>query len=151
MRAKDVMTKGVVKIDQQARAAEASSLMKQHGIHHLLVCDGRKMVGVLSAGDLKQAPGGARERALAVGDFMTRRVVTAEADAPVPRLANLIRGHAIGCVVVTDRGRAVGMITTADLLELLGRGAVYPVKPGERPDLSYRTPHRRKALPSGVW
>jgi acetoin utilization protein AcuB len=151
MRAKDVMTKGVVKIDLQATAAEASTLMKHHGIHHLLVYDGRKMAGILSARDLEQAPSGMKKRALAIGDVMSRRVVTAEADAPVPRLANLVRGHAIGCVVVTDRGRAVGMITTADLLELLGRGAVYPVKPGERPDLSYRTPHRRKTLPSGVW
>jgi CBS domain-containing protein len=60
MRAKDVMAKGVVKINQQASAAEASSLMKHHGIHHLVVYDRRKMVGLLSAGDLEQAPGEAR-------------------------------------------------------------------------------------------
>ena len=125
--------------------------MKSHGIHHLLVRDGPEMVGLLSAGDLMQAPRDAKGRRVVVADLMTRRVVTAKADAPVPKLANLIRGHAIGCVVVTDRGRPVGMITTADLLELLGRGGIYPARPGQRPDLSYRTPHRRKALPSGVW
>ena len=148
MRARDLMTRPIVKIDRSADLGRAESLMKQHGIHHLLVYEGRTLAGVLSARDLERAGGYEK---LTADDVMTRRVVKANADAPLPRLANLMRGHTIGCLVVTDRGRPVGVITTADLLEVMGRRVVVQTAPKNRPQLSYRTAHRRKPTATGVW
>ena len=149
MRARDVMTKSIVKIARDADCVRAKATMEHHGIHHLLVYDGKKLVGLLSARDLEKVT--SRGKAPTVADAMTTEIVKAPADAPLRRLANLIRGHAIGCLVVTDQGRAVGVITTADLLEAMGRGIVVPTARNPRAQLRYRTPHRRKPVPNGVW
>ena len=148
MRARDLMSSEIVTIDTSADLGQARSLMKQHGIHHLLVYEGRTLAGVLSARDLEREDG---DDALTAGDRMTTRVVKANADAPLPRLANVMRGHAIGCLVVTERGRPVGVITTADLLDVMGRRVVIQTAPKNRPQLSYRTPHRRKPSATGTW
>ena len=50
---------------------------------------------------------------------MTPYVVTVKPDTSVYRAANLMRGQSIGSLIVVDRGRAVGIVTVADLLERL--------------------------------
>lgn len=151
MRAQEVMTKGVVTVAPGTAATDAWQLMQRRQIHHLIVRDMSGFVGVLSDRDLggRQAPSVTAGRSVA--DLMTPRVVTVDATATVKKIANVMRGRSIGCVVVTDGGRAVGLITVSDLLELVGRGAERPIPTTTRHGLHYRTPHRRKRLPSGVW
>ena len=50
---------------------------------------------------------------------MTPYVVTVKPDTSVYRAANPMRGQSIGSLIVVDRGRAVGIVTVADLLERL--------------------------------
>jgi CBS domain-containing protein len=66
-------------------------------------------------------------------------------------VANLMRGRSIGCVVVTGNGRLAGIVTTSDLLELLGRGAIRPSPVGRRPALNHRAPHRKRNRAYGAW
>jgi CBS domain-containing protein len=82
---------------------------------------------------------------------MTRHVVTVEPSTTVKRAANLMRGRSIGCVVVANRGRVVGIVTVADLLELLGRGSTRPMAATKRWTLKHRTPHRKQVGATGVW
>ena len=84
---------------------------------------------------------------------MSEDVVAAAADTPSKRRAsaNLMRGHTIGSVVVFDKGRPVGIVTTSDLLELLGRGAVKPNPVSKRTPLNFRAPHRKRDRAYGVW
>ena len=49
---RDIMTAEVVKIDPSRTVEECMSLMTQRRIRHLPVCEGEKLVGVLSIGDL---------------------------------------------------------------------------------------------------
>ena len=82
---------------------------------------------------------------------MSDHVVTVETDTPLKKVANLMRGHTIGSVVVIDKGRPVGIVTTSDLLELLGRGAIKPTPVSKRAPLNYRAPHRKRHRAFGVW
>jgi CBS domain-containing protein len=82
---------------------------------------------------------------------MTKPVVTVGPTTTVRRAANLMRGRSLGCVVVTDRGRVVGIVTAADLLELLGRGSDRPVASARRWTLTHRVPHRKRRVATGVW
>jgi CBS domain-containing protein len=86
-----------------------------------------------------------------VGELMTRHVVTVTPDTTVKRVANLLRGRSIGCAVVTEKGRVAGIVTTSDLLELLGRGAIRPTPVSRRAPLNYRAPHRKRHKAYGVW
>jgi len=150
MRARDVMTTGVLSISPNTSAASAARLMRGRRIHHLLVKDGSVRAGIVSDRDL-----GGRLSATATGErtvasLMTPTVVTVDANATIRQIANVMRGRSIGCVVVTERDRTVGVITISDLLELIGRGAERPVKNTERRALHHRAPHRPRAR-FGVW
>lgn len=47
---------------------------------------------------------------------MVESVITVDADSSVMNAVNIMNSHEIGCLVVTRRGRAVGIVTERDLL-----------------------------------
>jgi CBS domain-containing protein len=151
MRVQDVMTEGVQTVSPGTAAEDAWALMRQKGIHHLIVTRGARPVGVLSDRDA----GGLRGRPLRAGrtvsELMTEPVITVPRTTPVKRAANLMRGHSIGCLVVTDAGKVVGIATVSDLLELIGRGLERPVETAKRWTLKHRAPHRKQRIATGVW
>ncbi len=151
MRARDVMTKGIVTVQAGSSAEEAWQLMRAEGIHHLLVGSTAHPQGVLSAYDLGGRAGSAARRTASVSDLMKDDVLMVREDDTVRRIANVMRGRSVACVVVSNGQRATGIITVSDLLELLGRGAERPSPRGERSDLHHRVPHRKVHRPSGVW
>jgi hypothetical protein len=72
-------------------------------------------------------------------------VVSATPDTTVRQAANLVRGRTIGCLLVIEHDSVVGLVTTTDLLDQLGRGAV-------RPDVSIEPPplRRPRGRPGGA-
>ena len=51
-----------------------------------------------------------------VGHVMNRAVVSIDSDASVRDAADKMVQHRIGCLIVTEKGRPVGMITETDML-----------------------------------
>jgi CBS domain-containing protein len=49
---RDIMTSGVVTVDPSKTVEDCMSLMTQRRIRHLPVCEGDKLVGLVSIGDL---------------------------------------------------------------------------------------------------
>ena len=151
MRVQDVMTEDVQTISPGDSAEDAWELMRRRGFHHVVVTSGSDVVGILSDRDVRGPMGSSLKRGRTVEELMTRHVVTVEPTATVRKAANLMRGRSIGCVVVTNRGRVVGIVTVADLLELLGHGRDRPVAATKRWTLKHRTPHRKRVAATGVW
>lgn len=152
MRVQDVMTTAVQTISPSASAEEAANLMRTKGIHHLVVSDGPRVVGMLSDRDVGGRNGAPVTKNRIVSDLMTTRVVTVSPTRTVRQAANLMRGRSIGCLVVVGRDRTVGIITVADLLELLGRGVERPAVTGARHLLNHRAPHRKQRTgATGIW
>ena len=142
MRVQDVMTRRVQTIDDRASAELAYNSMKVNGIRHLVVKNGSELVGVLSQRDLGVAEESDFREKHVVSELMNAHVVTVGPDASVRQAANLMRGRTIGCLPVVEEGqrkRLVGIVTTSDLLELLGRGVDRPA-PGKRVNLNTRGP-----------
>jgi len=54
---------------------------------------------------------------LKVEDVMVEDVVTIDANATVMEAVELMNQYEIGCLIVTRRGRAVGIVTERDLLK----------------------------------
>jgi acetoin utilization protein AcuB len=147
MRLQDIMSRDIKTITANATAVDARDAMRTARIRHLVVVDGRTVVGILSDRDLGgRGAGGKTLQGLTVADLMTSTVVTARTDTTVRQAANLLRGHVIGCLVVQDGDRPIGIVTTTDLLDLLGRGAERPIERSTRRTLSSRGP--RRARPS---
>ena len=150
MRVQEVMTEGVQTVTPATPARDAWNLMKTNSIHHLVVTEGREVVGLLSDRDAGGRAGSAVRNGQTVADLMTRNVVTIDQAETVRKAANVMRGRTIGCLPVTRRGRLVGIVTTSDVLGLLGRGGDRPSHQ-ERRTLNYKVPHRGHKGSTGVW
>ena len=152
MTVSEIMTVGVQSVRPGMPAAAARERMRSKGIHHLLVKEGTEMVGVLSARDLRQgAFRGSPVKKVVVGDFMTPHVVSIDPGTSVHKAANLMRGRSVGCLIVTDTGKAVGIVTLADLLDQIGGRRRHRRDRGTPPDLHYRVPHRKQHRAGGSW
>jgi acetoin utilization protein AcuB len=116
------MTEGVKAIAPTDTAEEAWSLMRLHGIHHLVVTKANPVVGVLSDRDAGGRRGAAVRKNTAAADLMTAPNVMVEPTTTVRQAANVMRGRSIGCLVVAESDRVIGIVTVSDLLELVGRG-----------------------------
>lgn len=151
MRVNEIMSTGVKTIPIETPADDAWEVMRSERIHHLVVMNGKKVAGVFSARDAGGARGATIRDGRRVGELMSEHLVTVEKNTPLKRAANLMRGHTIGSVVVVDEGKPIGIVTTSDLLELLGRGAVRPTPAAKRAPLNYRAPHTKRHRAFGVW
>lgn len=141
MRVQDFMSTDVETISPKAPAEKAWTHMKLRDIHHLVVMSEGKVAGIVSHRDLGGARGKALRAGRTVADVMTAQPVRVRPESTVRQAANLLRGRSIGCLpVVNETGRLRGIVTTSDLLELIGRGLEHP-----RPAAKRRT--ARKAAP----
>jgi len=135
MRVDEFMNAEVRTVKPDDSAEGALSWMQRERIHHLVVMDGGRVVGVLSERDLggRGPRGSALRKGGTVADLMTPTVVFASPDTTLRQAANLLRGRSIGCLPVLRDGRKlVGILTVTDILELIGRGNLRPPTPGTR-------------------
>ncbi|MEZ5294607.1 MAG: CBS domain-containing protein [Vicinamibacterales bacterium] len=151
MRVEELMTAPVETVPPSVSADEAWTRMRAGGIRHLVVVDRGRVAGVVSSTDLGGRRGAMARKDRTVGDLMTAPAVSVEPAASVRRAANLMRGRTIGCLVVADADRPVGIVTTADLLDLIGRGTERPVVATRRWTLKHRAPHTKRHTSAGVW
>jgi len=122
MRLFDFMNTVVWTVTPDDDAETAWELMNEQDIHHLVVVDHKRVVGVITDTDLG-GPNGADLRAgCLVSDLMTDDPLTVPAATTAREAANLLRGRAIGCLPVVEEGELVGIITLTDMLTLIGRG-----------------------------
>lgn len=116
MRVRDAMKRTVRTISPDRPLQEAADIMKRFGIDHVVVVDHHIPVGVLSDGDVLRHSGEGT-----VQSAMTRALVTIDEDELITRAANLMRGRGIKCLLVTTDGQLAGIITSSDVLEVIGR------------------------------
>jgi CBS domain-containing protein len=143
MRVREIMTEPAETVSPGVRLEEARDLMRGLRVHHLIVKEGARLVGVLSASDIADAFARGADDTLRVADVMSPHVASIDHNETVRRAANLMQGRSVGCLAVTRERALVGIITVSDLLRLLGKGGERREAP-ERASLHYRVPHRKQ-------
>lgn len=141
MRVRDIMHTKVETISLRESAAAAFERMRRARIRHLVVQDGKRIVGVLSDRDVAGA--GSSRQVETVEDVMTSPALSCSPDLTLRKAANLLRGRTMGCLPVVEEGKIVGIVTTTDLLELVGAGVERPVPKTRRWILKDRGPRRK--------
>jgi CBS domain-containing protein len=136
------MSAPVETVGPDVSLAEAGSLMRGLRLHHLVVKDAGKIVGVLASSDLPDVASNGRGEP-SVSDVMSPHVATVDQNETVRRAANVMRGRQVGCLVVMNKNRLAGIVTISDLLDLLGKG-VERRGSGPRASLHYRTQHSKQ-------
>jgi acetoin utilization protein AcuB len=143
MRVQDIMTRKVETITPAEAVEAAVERMRQKRIRHLVVMRDGEVAGIVSDGDIRALP---RGEVRSVEEVMTTPAVAATSNMTIRKAANLLRGRSIGCLPVMDGEDLVGIVTTTDLLERIGRGAERPVSKGKRWTLKGRGPRRKSVV-----
>jgi CBS domain-containing protein len=129
MRAKDVMTKPVVRVMPDTFVKQAAMLLAGHGFTTLPVVDDEDhLVGVVTESDVLRdriapepnAEGGAPP--MTVAAIMTARTDTASPSTHLATLTRLMLDKRVRAVpIVDDQGRLEGIVTRRDLLRTIAR------------------------------
>jgi CBS-domain-containing membrane protein len=122
MRAKDVMSDGVLTVGPDQSMLEAAKLLVNCRVSAMPVVDAAgSMIGIVSEADLMGdaedyvAASGDRP-ARKVSDVMSRDVVTAAEDTPLAELAALMKAHTIKRIPILRNGSVVGVVSRVDIL-----------------------------------
>ena len=118
MQLKDVMTPAVEVIAPEASIYEAAEKMRHLDIGPLPVCDGERLVGMLTDRDITvQAVAAGRDpRMTPVRDIMTPDVVYGFEDQDVQDAARLMEQYQIRRLPILNRSKQlVGMVALSDL------------------------------------
>lgn len=123
----DVMSHPARTVPSTMSLADAYRLMHERDLRHLPVVDEGRLVGVVTDRDLRLVTSSLHphpfERTAAVGEIMSKDLVTATPLDPVEEAARQMRRRKIGClpVVEEDEEEVVGIVTGTDLLDALMR------------------------------
>lgn len=87
-----------------SKVEELHRVMKDHGIRHLPILEGSRLVGIVSERDLKVVTGlKALEKVqITAGDIMSANPVTVDASTPLEEVAFEMAEKKIGSVLVSD-------------------------------------------------
>jgi CBS domain-containing protein len=111
MYVRDLMTPRVIAVEPTDTLAFARRELRENRIHHLLVMEKSRVVGLLSYRDLI-----GRNETEPVSSVMSRDVLTVESWATARNAASMMLGRTHGCLPVMESGQCTGIITTTDLL-----------------------------------
>ena len=131
MPVKDWMTTDVITVQPDTSVMKASQMMKENGIRHLpVVDDKRKVVGIVSDRDLKEAsPSKATTldvhelyyllSELKIKDIMTRHVITVRPEDTIERAAVIMLEKKVTGLPVVDGDELVGILAQGDVFRVL--------------------------------
>jgi CBS domain-containing protein len=134
----EIMSRCVITIGEEDTMDTIREQMETHGVRHVPVVDGKKLVGLVSQRDLlrfsnsefrpsrvSQAIDVQRARDTFAAQVMTRKLVSVRPETPLAEAAALVVEHKFGCLPVTaPDGTLLGIVTSHDfvraLIDLMG-------------------------------
>jgi acetoin utilization protein AcuB len=134
VRIEQLMKPAVHTVKPHDSVAHARAILEEHRINQLPVVVNRKLVGIVTDRDLRDAPaavevaaetaGGSHKApppppagAIPVEAVMTTNVLALAPGDSVEEAARLMRRERIGAVPIVDRGALVGIIARSDILD----------------------------------
>jgi CBS-domain-containing membrane protein len=143
MNASDVMVRNVITVSPDTETSVAIKLLVDKDISALPVVDGTDgVVGIISEADLFRreeigtekhrpwwleamipsvtlATDFAKSHGRRVGEIMSERVVTAEEDTSLSKIATLLERHRIKRIPIVKDGKLVGIVSRSNLIQAL--------------------------------
>jgi CBS domain-containing protein len=121
---KDLMHRGLITCKPDATLGEVAVLLHQHRVHALVVAnDETQPLGIIADFDLlagewlsSDAESLNTMRTLTASDLMSHPVDSIEADIPLPDAVQEIINKHISRLLVTEKGRPVGVISLSDFV-----------------------------------
>ena len=122
MKARDIMTAGVISIPEDSTVEDAARLLARHRISGLPVVNAAgALVGLVTEYDLIAKEGHT------VTDIMSRSVISVSPDTDVEEVSHLLANRRIRRVPVIEGDRMVGIVSRSDLVRQIAMRWVCPV------------------------
>ncbi len=165
MRAMDVMTTPVITVDPETTVQDLAKLLSERNISGVPVCEGDRLVGIVSEGDLLHRTETGTERRLQkrrswwldslaaeeeaareyvkehgrkVADIMSRNVISVSDTTDLAEVAMLLETKLIKRVPVVRDGKLVGIISRANLVRALATTTSAPAIVADADDRTIR-------------
>ncbi|PVZ06324.1 CBS domain protein [Actinomycetospora cinnamomea] len=129
MKARDIMSRPVVRVGPDTPVSEAASLLVEQGISSLPVVGEEGLVGIVGEADLvrgripaQDAGTPATHAATRVGDVMTRSPVTRTPDSDVADIVGTMLDRKLRAIPIVEDGELVGMLARRDVLRCVAHG-----------------------------
>ena len=116
VQAQEVMETRLITISPEAKAQSAFELFQIHGIQHLPVVSGDRVLGLVSDRDLFGQDWSRAE----VQELMSRRLLTARPESALWAVARTMIDHRVNCILVVDADQCLqGLLTSLDILSCM--------------------------------
>lgn len=123
----ELMSTNLITVRASTSVGEARELFTKHDIHHLVVESAEgNLEGILSERDLLRlidTDSGSRNN-MVVNDIMTKGLAKLEKSDSVRTAANLFALNKFHALPVVEDSKAIGILTTHDLIKLLDAESV---------------------------
>ncbi len=124
------MTQNVVTVTKDMSVLHVRNLLKEKDINQVLVVEGKKVIGVITDGDIRENSASPASTLsihelnyllseMKARDIMTRNPLTVSPETPVEEAAKILNENNIGCLPVVRNDELAGIITTCDMLNVL--------------------------------
>lgn len=114
---REVMTEGVIAIEQDKTVQEAAKLLKQEGIRGLVVVDQGEALGVVVCRDIAyKVVGKIDPEDTKVSEIMSTDLIVAEEDEVLDDVAMAMIKNNISRVPVVRNDMLVGILTQSDII-----------------------------------
>ncbi len=99
----------------------ADKLMHEHGIRHLPVLQGGRLVGLVSQRDVRliETLKDVDPKVVSVEEAMSQDIYEITPDTHLEEVAANMAAHKYGSAIVVEAGKVVGIFTTVDALRAL--------------------------------
>ncbi len=133
MSLKNIMSQNLITVEMDDDLNKVQDLFNQHNIHHILVTDAKKLVGVLTDCDLYKhlSPNiGTRKETHAdisllhqkAHQIMCRKLITASSSMGIYDAILKLHDHHISCLPIIDSdNKPIGIITWRDILAIIAK------------------------------
>ncbi len=117
---REIMTKNIITVQEKFPISILELYFEEHHHHgYPVVNEERKLVGIVTLGDLLKIPKEEREKRK-VGDICTRELITASPDETASETLKKMNEHDIGRIIIVDDKdpkKLMGLVTRTDIVE----------------------------------
>jgi len=127
-----IMSTNLVTVHHGEPVSKVRQLIREHGVHHVPVVSGQKLVGIVSNSDVLRVSFGdafktdertvdaTLDHTMTLDQLMQKNPISVQEDSPIREAAQILaNGNFHSLPVVTGDHKLVGMLTSTDLIRYL--------------------------------
>lgn len=117
MKIKDIMTSQIATVNSEDTVERAAQLMKKHNVGSVPVCEGEKVIGIITDRDiaLRSVSNGQNVMRQYVREIMSSNPVTVSPDTDICDASRIMSERQIRRLPVVENNNIVGIVSIGDL------------------------------------